>query len=64
MDSNATERMYTWRGNRYTAKQLGEVAAVEKAKLTNPIERIAFDNEWVGGLPLGLYIMAVEGDHA
>lgn len=34
--------------------------AAERAKLTNPIDRIVFDNQWVDGLPVGLWLMAHE----
>lgn len=32
----------------------------ERAKLTNPIDRIVFDNQWIKGLPAGLLVLAAE----
>lgn len=34
----------------------------EQAKLTDPFERIAFNNRWVEGVPLGLILMMSEED--
>lgn len=30
----------------------------ERAKLTNPFDRIAFDNQWIEGIPVGLILLA------
>lgn len=32
----------------------------ERGALTNPIARIAFDNEWIGNLPVGLWLMVTD----
>jgi hypothetical protein len=34
--------------------------ASERAKLSNPVDRIAFDNQWKEGVPVGLLLMVVE----
>lgn len=36
--------------------------AAERAALTNPVDRIALDNRWVDGVPLGLRLMALALD--
>ena len=33
--------------------------AAERATLVDPIDRIAFDNRWVDGVPVGLSLMAL-----
>lgn len=44
-----------------TTKEQRDAWRRERALLKNPIERIAFDNEWiVGGVPRGLVLMASE----
>ena len=35
-----------------------------RAALSSPVDRIAFDNRWVGGLPIGLILLAFEKDDA
>jgi hypothetical protein len=53
--SESEAQRYTWRGKQYTARALALAVIEERAKLATPMQRIAFDNEWCGGLPLGLW---------
>lgn len=32
----------------------------ERNELANPVDRIVFDNKWIGGVPRGLILMAFE----
>jgi len=41
-------------------RALGEKLLEERSKLKNPIDRIAFDNRFVNGVPAGLFVLAVE----